>query len=37
MPAIHAGMTMIFIFMLCGRAQDHESLPGGYFSTGNPE
>jgi hypothetical protein len=26
MPAIPAGMTMICIFMLCGRAKDHESL-----------
>jgi hypothetical protein len=26
MPAIHAGMTKIFIFVFCERAQDHESL-----------
>jgi hypothetical protein len=32
MPAIHAGMTMIFIFILCGRAQDHESLRGALES-----
>jgi hypothetical protein len=28
MPAIHAGMTMICIFMFCRRAEDHESLRG---------
>jgi hypothetical protein len=30
MPAIHAGMTMISIFMLCGRAQAYETLRGKY-------
>jgi hypothetical protein len=29
MPAIHAGMTKICIFMFCGRAYDHELLRGG--------
>jgi len=28
MPAIHAGMTKLSIFMFCGRAKDHESLGG---------
>jgi hypothetical protein len=28
MPAIHAGMTIISIFMFWGRAEDHESLRG---------
>jgi hypothetical protein len=30
MPAIHAGMTMIFIFMFCGRAQAYETLRGEF-------
>jgi hypothetical protein len=28
MPAIHAGMTMIFISMFCGRASANETLRG---------
>jgi hypothetical protein len=36
-PAIHAGMTKIFIFILCGRAQANETLRGESFSTQNPE
>jgi len=33
MPAIHAGMTEICIFMFCGRARVHETLCGEYPSS----
>jgi len=29
-PAIHAGMTKICVFMFCGRAKDHESVHGEF-------
>jgi hypothetical protein len=31
MPAIHAGMTKLSIFMFCGRAQANETLRGEIF------
>jgi hypothetical protein len=34
MPAIHAGMTKLSIFMLCRRAQAHESLLSNFSFTG---
>lgn len=37
MPAIHAGMTNIAIFIFCGRAQGYEPLRGEYSVTLDPE
>jgi hypothetical protein len=36
MPAIHAGMTKLSIFMFCGEREITESFARGCFSTGKP-